>query len=200
MDFQSRGYGLQEGEARLVASGITDRLIGNSRVRIVERSILDRLLEEMKLGASKLAEPGTALSLGRIMSARLILSGQIVYSGADTQVAMRLIETETGQVTAAINEIFRNSDSPAVITEKLSEICRSKLLALYPLRGKLSEIRKDEVVLNIGEIAGVKVGQSFRVLDKDLILEVSAVDKTSSKAKVKGDNNNLQIGARVEAM
>ena len=96
MDFDSQGYTMQEGEDRLIVTGITDQLLQNGRIQVVERVLLDTLMEELKLGTSKLADRSTTLSLGKILAARFILSGRIIYSGSQTQVSLRLIETETG--------------------------------------------------------------------------------------------------------
>jgi hypothetical protein len=197
MDFKIMGYSLQEGEDRLLASGITDQLIQQSRVQVVERSLLDKLLEELKLGTSKLIDRNAALSLGRILAARLILSGQIVYSGPQTQVSMRLIETETGQIAAVVNETFGSSVPVSVLTEKMSESLLGKLKHLYPLRGKITGIIGEEITLNIGRKEGVKIGQHFKVEDTEAILEIIGVEPDISKAKIsKGDKNiheNIQV-------
>ena len=200
MDFESLGHGLQEGEERLVTSGIAGQLIEKSRVRIVERAILDKLMKELKLGTSRLVDKGTALSLGKIMAARVISSGQIVHEGAQTQVAVRLIETETGEVMASVSEVFVNAVSPSVIADKLSGILLTKLKALYPLRGKIDELREEEIVLNIGQKQGVQIGQQFKVVDNDWILEVSTVQKDRSTAKVKRGYGNIKEGLRVEVL
>ena len=200
MDFKSLGHGLQEGEERLVTSGIAGQLIEKSRVRIVERAILDELMKELKLGTSRLVDKGTALSLGKIMAARVISSGQIVHEGGQTQVAVRLIETETGEVMASVSEVFVNAVSPSVIADKLSGILLTKLKALYPLRGKIDELREEGIVLNIGQKQGVRIGQQFKVVDNDWILEVSAVQKDRSTAKVKRGYGNIKEGLRVEVL
>ena len=53
MDFNTQGYSLQEGEDRLIAIAISDHVLQHSRARLVERSLLEKLLEELKLGTSK---------------------------------------------------------------------------------------------------------------------------------------------------
>ncbi len=200
MDFKIRGYSLQEGEDRLMASGITDQLIKNSPVQVVERAILDKVLEELKLGTSALTDRGTALSLGKILAARLILSGQIVYSGPHTQISMRLIETETAKISAAINESFGSAVPLTAVTDRLSESLLRKIKELYPLRGKISDLKEGEVELNIGRRTGVRKGQHFAVKDTGLALEIMDVQTDTSTAKVVQGNEALQKGLRVEAL
>jgi class 3 adenylate cyclase/tetratricopeptide (TPR) repeat protein len=200
MDFESSGQCLREGEESLIAFGIMDRLVGKSRVQIVERGLLDKLLEELKLGTSRLADPTTALSLGRIMAARLILSGQVIHTSLQTQVVLRLIETETGEVKAAMNEIFVGSVPASAIAEKLSEALVEKLSDLFPLRGKVSAVGEKGIIFNIGRRHGAAVGQQFRVPDTEWILEVSDVDQGHSTAKVKRGYGTIEPGARVELL
>jgi len=200
MDFSSKGQCLREGEEKLIACGITDRLIEKSRAKVVERSLLDKLLEELKLGTSRLADQSTALSLGKIMAARVILSGQVIYSGVQTQVALRLIETETGEIKSALNENFVSTASPSEITEKLSDFLLAKLTALYPLRGKISEVGEKGGTLNIGQKHGVKVTQQFRVAGTDSIIEIEDADQERSIAKMKGGTGTITPGLRVEIL
>jgi hypothetical protein len=200
MDFKTQGYSIQEGEERLLASGITDQLIQHSRVQVVERALLDKLLEELKLGTSKLIDRNTALSLGKIMAARLILPGQLIYAGPQTQVSVRLIETETGRITAALSESFGSAVPASVLTERLSKKLLEKLKKLYPLRGKISEVKGDEIRLNIGQKAGVKMGQQFKVKDEDLTLKVIAVQLDMSLTKIAKGQGTPQKGLRVEVI
>ena len=61
-----------------------------------------------------------------------------------TQVSMRLIETETGRITATVNETFGASVPVSVLSERLSRELLAKLEGIYPVRGEKSEMEKDE--------------------------------------------------------
>jgi tetratricopeptide (TPR) repeat protein len=200
MDFQARGYSLQEGEERLLVSGLMDNLLQHGRIQVVERALLDRLLEELKLGTSDLADRRTALSLGKILAARLMLPGQLIYSGPQTQVSMRVIETETGRIRAAVNEALGSSVPASILAEKLSTQLIGKLEELYPLRGKIAEVRDEEIKLNIGQNVGVREGGQFKVVDEDLILEVISTQNDISLAKIARGEGIPQKGMRVEAI
>jgi TolB-like protein len=189
MDFKAEGYSLQEDQERLLASGITD----HSRARLVERALFDKLIEELKLGSSKLIDSRTALSLGKLLATRVILSGQVEYSGPQVQISMRLIETETGQITAAVNESFGSAVPASLLTEKLSKKLLEKLKTLYPLRGKILEMEGDVIRLNIGKMVGVNIGQRLKVMDEDITLEVIAMEDDTSLAKIaEGKGHKVQ--------
>jgi hypothetical protein len=166
---------------------------------LVERALFDRLVEELKLGTSKLIDRRAALSLGRILAARLILSGQMIYVGPQVQVSMRLIETETGQIAAAVNGSFGSAVPASVLSESLSKDLLKKLTGLYPLRGKVSEVKGGEIGLNIGEMAGVRIGQRFDVIDQDVTLQITSVEKNTSLAETVNGKRILHEGDRVEA-
>jgi len=134
------------------------------------------------------------------MAARLILPGQLIYAGPQTQVSVRLIETEPGRITAAVSESFGSAVPASVLTERLSKKLLKKLKKLYPLRGKISEVKGDEIRLNIGQKAGVKMGQQFKVIDKGLTLEVISVQDDVSLAKIAKGEGTPQKGLRVEAI
>jgi class 3 adenylate cyclase/CHAT domain-containing protein/tetratricopeptide (TPR) repeat protein len=200
MDFATHGYSLQEGDDRLLAAAITDQIIQNGRLQVVERALLEKLLGELKLGVSKLADPGTALSLGRIIAARLIISGKIIYSGPQTQVSLRIIETETGKISAAVNESFGSAVPASVLADKLSKTLLEKIDALYPLRTRISEIGDSGIRLNAGQKAGVREGQQFKVIDKDVILKTVSVAPETSLSRIVAGKNTLQEGLRLEAI
>jgi hypothetical protein len=154
----------------------------------------------LKLGTSKLIDRRSALSLGKVLAARLILSGQMVYSGPQVQISMRLIETETGQIAAAVNESFGSAVPASVLAERLSKNLLEKLEQLYPLRGKVSEVKGEEISLNIGQMVGVKTGQRFRAVDEDVTLEVTSIQQDTSLAKIVKGKDRPQKGLRVEAI
>jgi len=199
MDLKSTGYSLYEGEDTIVHSRITENLLVKSRARVVERELLDKLLEELRLGTGKLADSQTALSLGKILTARVILPGQIIHQGPQTQVNFRIIETETGAVKAVVNEIFETPVSSSDLAEKLSDALIFKFENLYPLRGKIKHIQDNQVVLNIGTQQGVQVGNKFKVVDTDIELKIRSVQPTASTAVVETGSTALMPGQQVES-
>ena len=200
MEFREQGYSLQEGEGRLLVSGISEQVLQQSRVQLVERALLDKLLQELKFGSTEMIDRSTALSLGRILAARLILSGQVLHSEVQTQVSLRLVETETGRISATVSEAFGSSLPATIMSDGLANNLLKELSRLYPLRGKIADIKDKGVWLNIGAKVGVRTGQQFKLVDQDLILEVTAIQPESCLAKVVKGQGPLQKGLRVEAL
>lgn len=127
MDFESSGYAYLEGEDRLIATGIVAALSENTNLEFVDRTILDKLLVELKLGNSTLTDQGVMLTIGRIMAARFIVTGRIVYGPEATMVSCRMVETETTRVKKAVSERFDRSATPDEIAKTISGRLRGAL-------------------------------------------------------------------------
>ncbi|MCK5254568.1 MAG: tetratricopeptide repeat protein, partial [Deltaproteobacteria bacterium] len=105
LDFKKQGIpSTRDGEDEYLMLKLISRLQEEGRVHIVERVLLDKLLEELKLSSSDLANPELALKVGRIVAARLVATGSITRYGNDLQVSMRLIEPETTSVKVTVIE------------------------------------------------------------------------------------------------
>ena len=200
IDFKTKGYSIQEGEETLLLSGITDQLLEKGRVQLVERALLDKLLGELKLGSSELADRRTALAVGKLVAARLIASGTIVYSGPHTQVVLRLFETETGRITASVNETVGNAVPVSELASQLAGNLSSKLEGTYPLRGKIIRIDGNTAWLNIGANVGVFEGQTYKAVNQDIVLEIMTVAAEESAARITEDAKVPEAGQSVEIL
>lgn len=75
-----------------------------------------------------------------------------------------------------------------------------KLSELYPLRCKVADVKDNEARLNIGVKVGARMGQQFKVVDQDLILEVIGVQSETRLARIAKGEGVLQKGLRVEEL
>ncbi|MCX8117573.1 MAG: tetratricopeptide repeat protein [Desulfobacterota bacterium] len=167
VDFQERG-GLAErdGLSAVLMSQLADHLNASGRVKVVERILIDRLLEELNIGSSELANPETALKLGRVLAARLIGTGSLLYLPQGTLLNLRLIDTET---TAIPQVTTRQIPPQASLEKELFQLNREILKTVvtkYPLRGYIVKVTGDQVVLNLGAKHGMVVGTKLEVIEE----------------------------------
>lgn len=108
-----------EVEVKRLIELLTQSLLSEKGVNIVEREILDKLLEELKLSASELADPSTSLKLGRILSARVIVTGSIIAGKDGQTIMLRLIDTET---TAIRKTVSAEAPKKEIDRETVNEI------------------------------------------------------------------------------
>ena len=172
VDFQEQGgLSARDGFSSVLTSNLADQLNSSGRVQVVERVLLERLLEELNIGSSELADPETALKLGKVLSAKIIGTGSFIYMQDQTLLSMRLIDTETSAIPKVITTQF-GSQYP--LTKKLHEINRDILntvIQKYPLQGYVVKLVGGQALLNIGGRQGVVLGTGFDVVEEGETIE-----------------------------
>jgi hypothetical protein len=171
----------REGEYDFMLLRIGQALESQTRARLVERAVMDKLLAELKLSSSALADQKTALQLGRVLSARLITVGAVAGGASDWTLTLRVIETD-------------------VVAKDLA----GKLRKTFPLRARVVGGGGGEVVLNVGTGEGAAVGQKLMIFkesaggQREVVgeAEISEVTDKQSRAKLSGDAKPLPAGLK----
>jgi hypothetical protein len=150
----------------VLTTQLADQLNASGRLQVVERVLVERLLEELNLGSSELADPETALSLGKVLAAKLIGTGSLIYLPDSIMLSLRLIDSETSAIPLVRN---RSLASAGPMEKDLFELNRDILktvISKYPLRGYVVQSTADQVMLNIGAKQGVVMGTRFEALEE----------------------------------
>lgn len=126
-----KNSGVSDMETDYIVNKVAEELQGSKKLTIVDRQLLNELLKELKLSTSSLADPNTALKLGRIFSARFISTGSIVREKNDWMVSLRIIETETTAVKASITSTIHTKDKNEVAAN-ISGKLLDKIKTEYP--------------------------------------------------------------------
>jgi CHAT domain-containing protein/Flp pilus assembly protein TadD len=199
MDLEQTGYTLQEGSAVLLTSAVTDRLLQQKSIRIVERALLDKLMEELRLSTSKLADPGSLLRLGHLISARLIVYGRMVHSPPHARVTLRCIDTETGQIIAVVNTDFDAQASLAGTAARIADELALKVKKHYPLRAKVIKTNQKTLLLDVGHRQGAAIGLALQS-DTGLTATITTVAPDQSTAHIQGSAGTVAVGTRLQAL
>ena len=165
IDFQEQG-GLSErdGYSSVMAIQLADRLNASGRVQVVERVLIERLLEELNLGSSDLADPETALQLGRVLAAKLLGTGTLFFVPNGMLFNMRLIDTETSAIPKVVTRQIPEQSSMEQELNQLNRELLRTIIEKYPLRGYVVQNEGDQVLINLGSRQGVVLGTRFEVL------------------------------------
>lgn len=99
-------------------SGLTEylnlsatRILGeNQALNLLDRAGLDAVLEEQKLALSGLVDTEQALSIGQLMSAHYLLTGNIIPMSQSIVVFSRVINVETGEVETVSQIVIPMND------------------------------------------------------------------------------------------
>ncbi len=97
LDFEAR-EDLGRDFGRDVSTLLNAHLSGNPSIWMVERAELDRALGEQALGLSGLADPSTAARVGRLIGAKVLVTGRAFRAGSELILVAKVLGTETSRV------------------------------------------------------------------------------------------------------
>ena len=172
---QMGGGLLREGMSEVLQAEMTQRLSATGRISVVEREMLDKLLAELKLGSSELADPETSLKLGKLLSARLIVTGSLVQIPEGVRLSLRLIDPETSAIKITHADEMGAQKNLLALADQTAQAVGKKIKEQYPLKGKIASVEEgDQVIINLGTRHGVKPGTKLRMSKKTLPVPVES--------------------------
>lgn len=151
------------GTAQVIRARMAAGLNANPRIQVVEREVIDQVLQELELGASDLADPATQLRLGRLFAARVLGFVGFAPSGGGVTALVKLVNTETTSVEGQLVEPVPGPDEAEAFSRALADQTAALLTATHPLRGIVIKDGGD-VLVGIGSRHGVTEGMRFEVL------------------------------------
>ncbi len=172
VDVQEKG-GLadRDGMATILTSQLADHLNASGRVKVVDRVVLDRLLSELNLGSSDLADPDTALRLGRVMAARIMGTGSLFTLPGDTLVNLRLVDTETSAIAKTLTRQLGPESGWNKELHRLNREILAAIVAGYPLQGFVVQVSGDQALINLGAAQGMVQGTRLDVVEETKPIE-----------------------------
>lgn len=94
-----------------LAEELVTNLFQTGKLDIVERTMLDKILQELKLAESAMIDPSSAKEVGRIAGVDAIVTGTITDLQSFVAVNCRLIDAQSGRVFAAAQtKIIKDDD------------------------------------------------------------------------------------------
>jgi tetratricopeptide (TPR) repeat protein len=167
IDFQERG-GLAErdGFSTVITTRLANQLNASGRLQVVERVLIERLLEELNLGSSDLANPETALKLGKVLAAKVICTGSLYYLPNGTLLSLRLIDTETSSIPKVVTKQLSSGASLKKELNRLNREILKTIILKYPLQGYVVQATENQVMINLGSKQGVVLGTKLEVLEE----------------------------------
>ncbi|GAB6906898.1 Curli production assembly/transport component CsgG [Desulfosarcina cetonica] len=90
--------------AELITSRVMETAQADADYTLVERERLLAVLQELSLGSSELADEATALRVGKLIGARLMLFGVYQVIGSQMRLDLRLVDVASTQVIQTAEE------------------------------------------------------------------------------------------------
>jgi len=186
---------------------LSQKIQESGRAGVVERELLAKLLGELKLSGSALADPATALRLGKVLSARLIVTGSVISDKKSQTVLLRFIDTETTAVRKVITAESAGPDMSKDAIAGMGTKITDFLKADMPLRGMVTSVTNETCQINLGQAHGLKKGDRLEVVNEQrkgsgLYLPVSEVEimevaKDASIGKIVGKKEVVVSGVKI---
>ncbi len=179
-------------------TGVIGTQIKKTSFKLLSRRSFDVILEELIRGIET-----DQLRAGLKIPAYLLFI-QENQCESQSVILMEIVRTETGESLDFFNEIVEKDKSVMKQGARLSQNLLNTLKKIndMPLRGRISEIKDNRIILNIGSGHGVRMGQLFQVTDKDVLLEIEAIrgNEKNSVARVKAGDVLPEQGWEIEAI
>ena len=187
VDFQETGaLSERDGISVVLTTQLADELNASGRVQVVERVVIERLLEELNLGSSELADPETALRLGRVLAAQVIGTGSLLYMTDGTMLSLRLIDTETTAIPKVINREISTDASLKKDLHQLNREILTTIMTAYPLQAYVVNVNGDNVMINLGTNQGVVTGSRFAVIEEQPPIEYKGKKLQQAPKRIAG--------------
>jgi TolB-like protein len=114
LDFQDlQGFTTTFG--KFLSEELITRLFRTGRFEVVERRLLNKILDENKLAFTGIFDINTIKRLGRILGVDAIIAGTITDLGDSLRINARLISTETGEIYAVASAELMKDENIKVL-------------------------------------------------------------------------------------
>jgi len=143
------------------ADALTDKMVSQlvnlRRFKVIERTALDKVLQEQQLQVSGVVDEETAVKVGRVAGADAIVMTSVVQHGTGNKVNVRVIDTETSETIVARGEQVEGSD-----VEDFEKAVDNLAITIYNelpiVEGFIVSADKDGYYIDVGSQKGIRKG------------------------------------------
>jgi TolB-like protein len=159
LDFQVQGRKNDNADmGKIVAEWFITALVQEGRFDVIERRLLEKVIEEQKIGVSGLVDEGSASKLGKVLGAKVVITGTVLEFQNVLEVNARILEVESSSIIAAEN--VKSSSGAARLEDLVVEMAQ-KIIKDFPLEGYIAQRTGTSVLIDLGQRAGIRRGMRF---------------------------------------
>jgi TolB-like protein len=168
LDFQMQGEQTNSKDmGKIVAEWLITGLVETGRFDVIERRLLEKLLEEQKLGVTGAIDPNSAAQLGKILGVRIIVSGTVTSLEGYTEINARLINVDSASIIAAEKVRASSAEKLRDLVAKITD----KIVLAFPMEGYIVQRTDKKVTIDLGKQIGVRPGMKFIVFKEGKIIK-----------------------------
>jgi TolB-like protein len=191
-------------------------LSGEPGVYLVDRSTMGKVVAEHELNLSGLVDPDQTIKIGKLVGARIIITGKVFSLDKQVFITAKLIGTETSLVDGIIVKGPREADTAELLmqlSQKIAEGLRSegpKLLAsdeaigdpLPALKARLATRKLPKVSVNIPErhltpVAVIHIDPAVETEVKNVLISAGFTVIDGTEAEL--DRSGVEVAITGEA-
>jgi TolB-like protein len=117
---------------------LTQQFLKNSKLRLVERTQLEKILTEQKLGLSGAIDSETAARVGKLLGARLALLGGVSKLGKSYQISAKIVDSDTAEILSLDMEEISVSVFDEEASRYLTLVPETQAIGIYLSMGSAS--------------------------------------------------------------
>jgi TolB-like protein len=168
LDFQMQGEQTNSKDmGKIVAEWLITGLVETGRFDVIERRLLEKLLEEQKLGVTGAIDPNSAAQLGKILGVKIIVSGTVTSLEGYTEINARLINVDSASIIAAEKVRAGSAEKLRDLVNKITD----KIVLAFPMEGYIVQRADKKVTIDLGKQIGVRPGMKFIVFKEGKIIK-----------------------------
>jgi TolB-like protein len=150
-----------KGDLSSYGDALTDKMVSQlvnlRRFKVIERTALDKVLQEQQLQVSGVVDEETAVKVGRVAGADAIVMTSAIQHGSSSKVNVRVIDTETSETIVARGEQVAGND-----VEDFEKAIDDLAIMIYNelpiVEGFIVSADKDVYYIDAGSLKGIRKG------------------------------------------
>lgn len=161
LPFDSKGLGSELGGFDLLDKLITG-FVNINRFKVIERALLEKILEEQQLGMSGVIDASTAAEIGKGIGVDAVVVGSVTRSRNALSIDARMIDTETATIITA-RDAYGSQISLQNVSQMINQLA-NKIKNDFPIvNGYVISVDGKKLTLDIGRSNGIKKGMKCNV-------------------------------------
>lgn len=168
LDFQLQGEKFGNPDmGTIVAEWFITAMVREGRFDVVERRLLEKVLNEQKLAMTGIVDANSASQIGKVLGVKVIITGSLMKLQNITEINARIIDVENGSIITAENvRALSNSNLQDLVIQMSGKIMKN-----FPLEGYVVNRSGESVTLDLGMRTGVKSGMQFIVFKEGQVIK-----------------------------
>jgi len=154
LPFETKGIGEELKEMDLLDQLITE-FVNLNRFKVIERSQLERILTEQKLGLTGIIDQNTAVEVGKTAGVDVVVFGSIASDKRTVTINARMVDTETAEIVTSRNAFSKNL-SLINLAEMISEVAQKIKNDLPIANGLVIRVDGNDLLIDMGNSTGIK--------------------------------------------